>query len=269
MLAALRLYGRLIAVQVRSQMQYRASFFLDAAASFMGNIIWFVTLALVMQRFDNIGGWTLGEVAFLYATVDVAFGIMDMLFSGFDPSHFSRYIARGGFDQFLLRPVNLTLQVLGSRFMLRRLSRILEGGIVLAVALSLAEVNWTAEKLLYYPLVVLSLVIFFGALFIVGATMSFWTVEAIEVINIFTYGGAEMMAYPMHIYPDWMRGFFTYIVPGIFFNYYPALYFLGKPDPFHLPGYAPFLAPLAAGAVLVAALLFWDYGIRHYQSTGT
>jgi ABC-2 type transport system permease protein len=269
MLSAMRLYLRLIGVQVRSQMQYRASFLLETVASFMGNIFWFITLVLVMQRFENIGGWTLGEVAFLYATVELAFGVMDLVFSGFDPAHFSRYVQRGGFDQFLLRPVSLTLQVMGSRFMLRRFARILEGAVILIPALTLADIHWTAGKFLYYPFVVIGLIAFFGGLFITGATLSFWTVEGIEVINIFTYGGAEMMAYPMHIYPDWMRRFFTYILPGIFLNYYPALYFLGKPDPFHLPVYASFLAPLAGALVMAAALLFWNYGIRRYQSTGT
>jgi ABC-2 type transport system permease protein len=41
-----------------------------------------------------------------------------------------------------------------------------------------------------------------------------------------------------------MRRFFTYIVPAIFLNYYPALYFLNKPDPFNFPAFAPFLSPL-------------------------
>jgi ABC-2 type transport system permease protein len=78
-----------------------------------------------------------------------------------------------------------------------------------------------------------------------------------------------MMSYPMHIYQDWLRKFFTYVLPAIFLNYYPALYILGKPDPFHMPWFAPFLSPVAGFGVLAAALLFWNYGLRHYQSTGT
>ena len=66
------------------------------------------------------------------------------------------------------------------------------------------------------------------------------------------------MSYPMQIYPRWMRGFFTYVMPFIFLNYYPALYFLDKPDPLHFPAFAPFLAPFvgvglfAGGAGLLA-----------------
>ena len=78
-----------------------------------------------------------------------------------------------------------------------------------------------------------------------------------------------MMSYPMHIYQDWLRTFFTYVIPAIFLNYYPALYFLDKVDPFHFPAYAPLLSPLVGFGMLAIALAFWRFGIRHYQSTGT
>jgi ABC-2 type transport system permease protein len=113
------------------------------------------------------------------------------------------------------------------------------------------------------------MVCFFGGLFVICATMSFWTVESLEVVNIFTYGGAEMMSYPMNIYPDRIRQFFTYIIPAIFLVYYPALYLLDKPDPLGMPSFAPFLAPLVGFGMLILASFFWRYGIRHYQSTGT
>jgi ABC-2 type transport system permease protein len=165
--------------------------------------------------------------------------------------------------------VGITVQVLGSVFHMRRLGRIAQGAVVLGIALHLVRVRWTAFKLLYLPVVLASQVLFFGALFVIGATITFWTVQSIEVINIFTYGGTEMMAYPMHIYQRWMRRFFTFVVPAIWVNYYPALFFLDKPDPLHLPSFTPFLTPLAGVATMAAALAFWRFGLRHYQSTGT
>ncbi len=265
----LRLYRRLIAYEIRSQLQYRVPFLLDSLASFMATVIGFATVALILQRFKDIAGWTLGEVAFLYGTVELAFGIMDMFFSGFDPAYFGGRVRMGTFDQLLLRPVNVTLQVFASNLQMRRIGRIVQGALVLGLALSLADIHWTVAKLLYLPVIELSMVAFFGGLFIIGAAITFWTVESIEAINVLTYGGTEMMAYPMSIYPVWMRRFFTFIVPAIFLNYYPALYFLDKPDPLNLPGWAAFLSPVAGLSVLLLGLLFWNYGIRHYQSTGT
>ena len=262
-------YARLLAIQMRAQLQYRTAFVLDLFSTGITLFLFFASIAFVLQRFGTLGGWSLGEIAFLWGTVEFAFGLMDMVFSGFDPANFGKYVRQGIFDQLLLRPVNITAQVLGSEFVLRRLGRIAQGALIFAFALTLANIHWTIGKLLYLPLIIAGLVCFFGGLFMIGATISFWTVESLEAINILTYGGTEMMAYPMHIYPDWLRRTFTYIVPAIFLNYYPALYFLEKPDPFGLPPVLSFISPLVGLAVLGGALRFWHFGIKHYQSTGT
>jgi ABC-2 type transport system permease protein len=269
MWSALGTYWRLIAIQIRGQLQYRAAFLLEVIAAAITLSIFFVAIVLVFQRFEHIGGWTLGEVAFLWGLVELAFGTMDMLFSGFDPGNFGQRVRRGTFDQLLLRPLNITLQVLGSDFVVRRLGKIIQGMVIFGIALTLVDIQWTLAKFIYLPIVWASLVCFFGGLFIIGSTITFWTVESIEVVNIFTYGGNEMMSYPMHIYQDWLRRFFTYIIPAAFLNYYPALFFLDKPDPFNLPAFAPFLAPVAGFGTLAVALAFWSFGIKHYQSTGT
>jgi ABC-2 type transport system permease protein len=250
-------------------MQYRVGFLLETISVALGSVIGFTTLALVLQKFEGIAGWTLGEVAFLYAVVDVAFGLMDMIFSGFDPDYFAAHTRLGTLDQYLLRPVNLTLQIFGSQFVLRRLGRIFQAIVVLLFALQLVEINWTAGKAIYLFLVVGGMVLFFGGLFMIGATITFWTVERIEAVNILTYGGTELMSYPMTVYQDWMRRFFTYIIPAIFLSYYPALYFLDKPDPFGMPYWVHFIAPVVGLGMFLAALGFWSYGVRHYQSTGT
>jgi ABC-2 type transport system permease protein len=263
------IYLRLISIRIRSQMQYRLSFILDTFSNAIVVGVSFVTIALVLQKFDGIGGWKLWEVGFLYGMVEIAFGTMDMLFSGFDPTFFGNRVRLGTFDQMLLKPIDIILQVFGSEFILRRLGRIAQGVIVLALAIANLQIVWTVGKLLYLPIVLIGMICFFGGLFVIGATITFWTIESIEVINIFTYGGNEMMAYPMHIYPDWMRRFFTFILPGIFMNYYPALYFLDKPDPFGMPAFAPWLAPFTGLGVLAASLWFWRFGLAHYQSTGT
>jgi ABC-2 type transport system permease protein len=282
--SAIDVYVRLIGVQIRAQLQDPIPFMLELFAATLITTLTFGSLALILQRFDNIGGWSLGEIAFLYGMVETAFGLMDMLFSGFDPPYFGRQVRLGSFDQLLLRPLDITLQIMGSRFIIRRLGRIIQGFVILGVTLASADtlsgdilsvdtlsanIHWTLVKIAYLPVVLASQVCFFGGLFVIGSTLTFWTVQSLEVINIFTYGGSEMMAYPMHIYREWMRRFFTFVIPAIFLNYYPALFFLDKADPFNLPPFAPFIAPLVGPSVLAVGLAFWRFGIRHYQSTGS
>jgi ABC-2 type transport system permease protein len=263
------IYRRLIAIRIRAQLEYRVSFVMNLIATTLATAGGFATIALILQRFEGIGGWSLGEIAFLYGMMDAAFATTELVFAGFDPDSFAPMVQRGQLDQLLLRPVHITLQVLGADFVLRRLSRLAQGIVIFCISLSLTSIRWTAGKILYLPIVFGSIVLFFGGLYVVGSTSTFWTVQRVEIINIFTYGGSEMMSYPMHIYSRWMRRFFTYILPAIFLNYYPALYFLDKPDPLGMPAFAPFLAPLVGIGLLLVSLAFWRFGLRHYTGTGT
>ncbi len=263
------MYLRLLLVQLRSQMSYRLSFWMELASTGLSNGVVFLSLALIVQRFGSIAGWLIGEVAFLYGMVEASFGMMDMIFSGFDQDYFAVVVRQGSFDQVMLRPVGLTWQVLGSRFLLRRLGRIFEGLLVLAFAIWTLPIHWTVIKVIYLPVVFFSQVIGMGGLFIISSAATFWTLQSVEAFNTVTYGGSEMMSYPMQIYPAWLRNFFTFALPFIFLNFYPALYFLDKPDPLHFPAFAPFLAPLVAVGLLWAALALWQVGINHYQSAGS
>jgi ABC-2 type transport system permease protein len=266
---AISLLFRLLRIQIRSQLEYPTAFIMEVISSTFILGFYFVAFALTFTRFDEIGGWTLGEIAFIWGLAEFSFGTMDMLFSGFDYDAFGPLVRRGRFDQLLLRPVNITLQVLGSRFVMRRLGKMAEGLIIFLFGLSLINIPWTPLKILYLPLLAISQVLFFGSLFIIGATTTFWTTERLEILNAFTYGGNEVMSYPMHIFQKPIRWIFTFLVPVIFMSYFPAVYLLEKPDPFNAPIFVSFLAPLVATGMFFLANRFWHFGIRNYQSTGS
>jgi len=266
---AIRILRLFLNSQIKSQRQYPVSFILELLSSAIILGFYFLAFALVLQRFGEIGGWTIGEVAFIWGITELSFGSMDMLFSGFDYDTFGPMVRKGQFDQILLRPVNVTIQVLGSRFVLRRLGRMMEGLIIIIYGISILNIDWTVGKLLYIPILIISQVLFFGSLFIIGATTTFWTMERLEILNIFTYGGSEIMSYPMHIFPRPIRLIFTFLVPAIFMSYFPAVYILDKPDPLNAPDFVSFLAPLVAVIMLWLALQFWHFGIRNYQSSGS
>ena len=143
---------------------------------------------------------------------------------------------------------------------------------ILALALGLARVHitWTLGKVVYFPVVILSGVLLFAAIDLIGGTLCFWTIERTEVMNVFTYGGVFMSSYPIQIYQAWIRRTFTFIVPIAFVAYYPGLYFLGRTDPLGLPRFVSFLTPLVALAFCAVALCLLGVGrARHYQSTGS
>ena len=160
--------------------------------------------------------------------------------------------------------------MLSGDFQLRRLGRILQGAVALGLAFAWTSADWTPAKLAYLPVVILCGMALYIGFFVLGATICFWTVESIEVINIITYGGTEFASYPLPIYHLLMRRFFTFVIPLAFVSYFPSLYLLDRPEVSDWPLWLLIVSPLVAAAFLsVVARFAWGFGVRHYRSTGS
>ncbi len=261
------LYLRFIAARVRGQMQYRASFILDIVSRFLVNGLELAGIFILFHQFSSLGGWGVGEIVFLYSLVTISFALHEVIAQSFED--FSLTVRQGEFDRILLRPVTPIVQVLASDFQLKRLGRAITGILALVLALMRVHLTWTAGKLLYMPVVILSGVFLFAAIDLIGGTLCFWTIERSEVINVFTNGGVFMSSYPISIYQAWIRRTFTFLIPIAFVAYYPGLYFLDRTDPLGLPRFVSFLTPAVTVAFCAVALWFWSWGVRQYQSTGS
>jgi ABC-2 type transport system permease protein len=169
----------------------------------------------------------------------------------------------------LARPLGAFFQVLAADFQLRRLGRSAQAALVLAYAFAHTPIAWSPDKLLLLPVTVLSGATIYLALMVIGATLCFWTTTTPEVINAFTFGGEQLVSYPLSIYQGWLRAIFLFVVPVGFSNYPAALYLLGRSDPNGLPAGLAWLAPLVAAAFFGLALAFWRLGVSKYTSTGS
>jgi ABC-2 type transport system permease protein len=263
----LRLYFRLMGARLRSEMQYRVSLLAETFGAVVITALDFVAIAFLLLRFDAIGGWALAEVAFLYGASSVSLSLAELVAGGFD--YFDRMVVRGEFDRLLLRPLGLIFQMLTEALAVRRIGRLAQGAAALGFALAHLRLAWGAGELLFFAAMLLGGALFFLAIMIAGATACFWSPQTAELTNIFTYGGQFMTSYPLSIYEQWVRSLFTFVLPLAFINYYPALFLLDKPDPFGLPAWTPFLAPVVAVGVFAGTVRLWRAGVRRYQSTGS
>jgi ABC-2 type transport system permease protein len=267
-LVDLSLYRHLIVMQLRAQMQYKINVLIDIITYLSVTGLEFAPILIYFGPFPSLLGWNVGEVAMLYAITSMSFGLAELFGAGIDA--FDETIRRGEFDRVLLRPIGALTQVVSSEFRLRRLGRITEGLLVFILALSLLHgLNWTALKLVIVPLGVVSGALVFIAILLLGATLCFWTIQTTEITNILTYGGREMLSYPLTIYNQGLQRFFLFVVPLAFGTYIPTCYLLGLSLPFGLPAEIAFGAPLVALAFALIAGATWRFGVRHYQSTGS
>ena len=259
-------WRRLVGAQIRSQLQYRLSFALDAFGSFWISFIDFIVILVIFRNVPRLAEWSVHQVAFLYALSSITFAVTDMLIGQLD--QFPQKIRDGTFDIVLVRPRGTLFQVIASDFALRRIARVLQGAIVLVYALSTLSVQWTVLRVVVLLVSLPSAVVIFSSIWVVGACIAFWTTDGGEFTNAFTYGGTSMAQYPFDIYSTWLRRLLGFVIPLAFVCYFPALYVLGKADPLGLPRFLEFCSPAVAAASAIVAGLAWRFAVRHYRSAG-
>jgi len=266
-MSPLRLYLRYLVVSMRGQMQYRVSFALFSLAQFLGIGVEFLGAWALLDRFGAVRGWRLPELALLFGLVNVAFALAESFGRGFDM--FSTLVKKGEFDRLLLRPRSTALQVAGSEFQFLRVGRLALGLALLIWSGSSLRVSWTAARVaLLLGAIAGGACVFYG-LFILQATLSFWSVESLEIMNALTYGGTEASQYPLSLYRRWLRGFFTFVVPLGFVSYLPVGALLDRETVPSLPPAVRWCTPLAGIAFLLVTLLVWRLGVRRYTSSGS
>jgi ABC-2 type transport system permease protein len=262
---SVRSYADIAALWVRASFAYPTSFVLMTISGFLITGLDFVALWLMFTHLDNLGHFSLMEIALLYGASGVGLRVADLLIGSVE--RIGLYVRTGRLDQMLTKPVPLLVQICADDFSLRRFGQISQAVIVFGVACT--QVDWTPLRLLVaVSMVISSGVIFFG-LFVAFSCVQFWTTDASEFANAFTYGGNTITQYPLSIYPGELTKGLTFLMPIAFVNWYPCLYLLGRDDPFGLPAWLQFCSPVAAAVVLAGALLAWRTGVRHYTSTGS
>ncbi|MHC4788852.1 MAG: ABC transporter permease [Planctomycetota bacterium] len=264
---SLRLYLAYAGTSLRAQMQYRASFVVFALSHFLVTGVEFLGIWALFDRFGSLQEWSLAEVALFYGMVSVAFATAEAVARGFDT--FPGMVRSGEFDRVLLRPRTAALQIMGRELQLMRIGRFSQGVIVLLWAAGALEVAWTLPRIALAFGAVAGGACLFSGIFVLQATMAFWTVETLEVVNTVTYGGVEAAQFPLTIYKPWFRRFFTFVVPLATINYFPAHAILGRTDPLGTPALFHWCAPAIGAIFLLVCLQAWRFGVRHYRSTGS
>ena len=257
----MKLYFKFFAMHLKSRMAYKKSFFFSIVGQFISTFTAFLTVYFLLDRFQSIRGYTLGECLLSASIMWISFPVAEWFFRAFD--RFPNMIRTASFDRVLLRPRSLIFQVMCQEVEFSRIGRLIQGVVTLGIGMAQSGVHWTGMRCLCLGLMILGGVCVFCSLFLIYAALSFFTLEGLEFMNCFTDGARQHFAYPLEIYGEGMLKFGTYIIPYALFQYYPLQFLLGRAG----AGYAflPLLAPL----FFIPAYALWRLGVRKYKSAGS
>lgn len=262
LLNAARLYARYVSVNIRSAMQYKASLMLMITGQLLVSFSTFFGIHFMFMRFHSVRGYTYGEVLLCFAIVLMQFSLAEMFARGLDM--FAGIVRRGEFDRILVRPRSAILQVLGAKFEVTRIGRMVQALLIFAYVVGSSAVKWSAGRVAALIGMLLGGTLLFCGLFLIYAAVCFFTLEGLEFMNVFTDGGREYGKYPLDVYGSGVMKFSTYVIPYALVQYYPLQYLLGRSD-----NWLYALCPLGVGVFLLAAYALWRFGVAHYTSAGS
>ncbi|MFZ5826825.1 MAG: ABC transporter permease [Bacillota bacterium] len=258
------LYFRLLGASIRSRMQYKWDFLLTAVLYALITAVDFLTVAAILHRYHSVAGWTLYEVALLSGLASASQGLYRVFAAELDT--FDKYLVGGEYDGLLIRPWPPLLSLLARNFDIGRIGAAVQGYLVITIGLAGVLAQGAPGWLAFYVyLLPLSGAVIVTAISIAVAGIGFF-ITRINDLQTFAIGAPiTAAAYPADIFPRWLRGLLTGLLPVTAIGYIPVRFALGKGGTLlHLA--VPFLA---AAAAITVALHVYRWGERRYQSTGS
>ena len=257
-----RLYGYFLIQRLKILMEYQVNFFIGASSTFFLQGSSILAIWVVMRQIPSLNGWSFEEVILIYGLVTLSKSINHMFADNLWTIG-RQYIRTGGFDRFLVRPIDPLFHLLADRFCQDGVGNFIIGAILVAHSSASLGIIWTPINFLYLVVSVISGGMIFIALNLLTCVSAFWIMDSVPITRV-VFDNHLFAQFPLTIYPKAIGVFLTWLIPYGFTSFYPASYLLGRNI-----GPMAFLGPVIATVLMVIAYRFWLFGLGHYTGTGS
>ncbi len=241
-----------------NELQYRANFWVQLLNSVIGLGTGILAIAIVYSQTDSLGGWSADE---LLAVMGVHLMVGGFLRALVQPNMWQLLedVREGTLDYTLTRPADSQLLVSVRQFSLWSLVDVALGaGVVIwSITRISATLGWVNGAGFVVALVCGAIIIY--AIWISAATLAFKVVQIDNLMQLMS-GIYEAGRWPVGIYPGWLRGALTFLVPLAFAVTVPAEAISARISWWWLA-----LAVVVAALTMVGSRAIWRWGIRNYS----
>ena len=263
MIRHLKLYSKFLKQYIKTLIEYRADFILGLIGFVFVQAIGVIFIGLIFNAIPSLKGWSFYEILFIYGFAQIPRGI-DHVFTDQLWIFSWNTIVQGEFDRYLVRPLNPLFQVIVERFQPDGFGEIIIGTILLVTAWSKIGLEITFSRIVALIFVILCATVIYTAIKLAVTSIAFW-VKFAQSYLFMVYQLSTFVKYPVTIYPTWIRGILTFIIPFAFTGYFPAAYILGKGN--FLSGVV--MTFIVAVVSFLLAYRIWLWGMSRYESTGS
>ena len=254
----LRLFFIFFKVGMLTELEYRVNFFVQLFQSLLNLAGALIGVAVLFSHTAKLGDWTAPQICVLLGIFLLVGGGIGMVLR---PSmqKLMEDVRRGTFDFTLTKPEDAQVLASVRQIEIWKVLDVILGLVVMTIGLQRAGVTPTAWQCAGFLLALLAGAAIVYSFCLILATLTFWFVRMENVLVIFEsmYDAAR---WPLSLYPPWMRGVLTFLVPVAFAVTVPAEALVGR-----LNGSSLLTAVGVAAALLLISRWFWKIGVRQYS----
>ena len=263
----IRLYFHIMGMSLRSRMSFRLDFIVMLISVFLRELASLALLYVVTDRFDTLDGWNKWEIALLYCMVTFCHR-MFCSFSGGVMEIFDM-VKSGEMDTYMITPRSPLFLINARNTMIWRIYYNIPILIVLIISAVQSGVVFTFQNSILLLVFTVSSVVIMFAMYLIIATISIFVINVETIQNVLSDIITQYMGYPISIYGKVATFILTFIIPLGFVAYYPSIQLLSITQSTINGINYGIITPIVAAITSTFALVFWKYGLKRYNSTGT
>lgn len=250
---------------IRQEMTYSVSFITGVIGQWIAYGGTFLSLYIMIENFNVLGGWTSYEVLYLYAFNLLSYALAATVF--FTPCRsLPVKIRTGEFDISLTKPVSPLLHEIYNGFNFGYIGHGILAVSVMIFAVSHLDTQFSIVNLI---LLLISAALLQSGFLILSSSFCFITVNQNPVFDFILYNVKSFTNYPITIYGTAIQFLLTFILPFAFINFYPSLILLSKISSSPFGTWLPYISPFVGITMFLLSTKIWNYGLSKYQSSGS
>lgn len=257
---SLKIFFQMTAANIRGMMSFKVDFLVSFFAGLLSQTIGLLFLGVLFQNIPSVAGWNVYEVAILYGYMFFGEGILTLFFQG--TNGLWRKVRVGEFDQYIIRPLSLELQIYGKQTNLAGAGTAVTGLAVIFYSFVQLHYRWTMGCVVAF---LFSLM--FGAIIRVninfGSSALTMTLEGAAGLKGMIERVQDMGKYPLEIYPKAFRFILLTLIPYAAISYVPVSVLLGKRSPVYFC-----ILPVATVLCVVIRKWIFKKALEKYEGSG-
>ena len=244
----------LMALNLASATEYRASFLTQVIGMFVNTGIYFVFWLIFFQRFGDVRGYQIDDIYLLFGVVALSFGLATVL-AGNVGTFLAQAIAQGRLDYYLALPRNVLSHVIFSRMAVYSIGDILFG---LCAFLLFGRYDPTT-LFLFLTTATLAAMVYAGFAIIAGS-LAFFMGNAVQASGQMTNAVITFALYPHTLFAGTARFLLYTLLPAGFIGAMPVE-IIKNHNVARLP-----VMIAAVTVVWFIAIAVFHIGLRRYES---